>query len=137
MSLLIRAGKSLARQANPYLFDQNLELVVARVGGRDKNGDPTTRTIEVVWSGKGTLLPNLPRYERSAVAQPTIGIEERRVVYYGYVPWHAPVQIPGVAVRFRGKIYEFLKDPLPVGGEVGDGGEPAVWRLDMGAPLEN
>ena len=135
MSLLVRAGKKLAQRANPYMFDQDIELVVVTIGGRDRNGDPTTRTIEVIWSGKGSLLPNLPRYERSAVALPTIGIEERRVVYYAYIPFNAPVQTPGAAVRYDGNIYETVKEALPVGGQQGAGGNPACWRMDLGAPL--
>jgi hypothetical protein len=135
MSYLVKVGKRLAHRANPYMFDQNIELVIARVGAKDRNGDPTTRSIEVIWSGKGSLLPNLPRYERSAVAQAMIGIEERRVVYYAYVPYVAPAQTPGVALRFNGRIYELVKDALPVGGEQGSGGQPAVWRMDLGAPL--
>ena len=135
VSLLARVGKRLAQQANPYLYDQDLELVVVTVGARDRDGNPTTRTTEVLWAGKGVLLPNLPRYERSAVAQPIIGVEERRVVYYAYLPPEAPVNTPGMAVRYNGQIYESVKDVLPVGGEQGTGGDPACWRLDLGAPF--
>ena len=135
MSYLVRVGKRLAHRANPYMLDQNVELVVVSVSGRDRNGDPTIRSVRVVWSGKASLLPNLPRYERSAVAQPTIGVEERRVVYYAYLPHAAPVSVAGAAVRYNDQIYELLKSPLPVGGEQGDGGSPAVWRLDLGAPF--
>ncbi len=135
MSYLARVGKRLAQRANPYMLDQDLELVVVQVGDRDRDGNPTTREVSVVWGGKGSLLPNLPRYERSAVAQPTIGVEERRVVYYAYVPFDAPVKTPGVALRYNGEIYEMVKDALPVGGEQGEGGNPAVWRMDLGAPF--
>ena len=135
MSLLVRVGKRLAQQANPYMFDQDMELVVVTVGGRDRNGNPTSRETAVIWRGKGSLLPNLPRYERSAVAMPTIGVEERRVVYYAYVPHDAPVKTPGMAVRYDGRIYELVKDALPVGGEQNEGGSPSTWRLDLGAPF--
>lgn len=135
MSYLARVGKRLVQQANPYMYDQDLELVVVTTGGRDRNGDPTTRSTTVVWSGKGALLPNLPRYERSAVAMPILGVEERRVVYYAYVPSDALVKTPGVALRYNGEIYELVKDALPIGGEQGTGGSPAGWRLDLGAPF--
>jgi hypothetical protein len=134
--LLARIGKRLAQQANPYMYDQDLELVVVTVGGRDRNGDPTVRSVASVWKGKGALLPNLPRYERSAVAMPILGVEERRVVYYGYLPFDAPVNTPGVAVRYNGQIYELVKSALPIGGEQGEGGGPAGWRMDLGEPFQ-
>ena len=135
VSYLARIGKHLAQRANPAMMDQDIELIVVSVGARDRDGNPTTRSIQVVWTGKGALLPNLPRYERSAVAQPTIGVEERRVVYYAYVPHDAPVKTPGMAVRYNDEVYEVVKDALPVGGEQREGGSPSVWRLDLGAPF--
>jgi hypothetical protein len=135
VSYLARVGKRLMQQSAPYLYDQDLEIVVVSVGGRDKNGDPTTRTTTVVWEGKGALLPNLPRYERSAVAMPILGVEERRVVYYAYLPYDAPVRTAGMALRYNQQIYELVKDPLPIGGEQNQGGSPAGWRLDLGAPF--
>jgi len=135
VSLLATVGKRLLQRAAPYLYDQDLELVVVTLGGRNRNGDATTRTTDVIWFGKGALLPNLPRYERSAVALPTLGVEERRVVYYAYVPSEAPALTPGVALRYNGLIYELVKAALPIGGEQGAGGAPAGWRLDLGAPF--
>jgi hypothetical protein len=130
-SFLIEAGKRLLRQHSPSLMDTRVSIVtVNRSGTIDSSGN-STYVKTTVWTGKGLLVPNLPRYERDAVATPVGGVEERRVVYYLYLPWTAPVSTVGLKIEFNSRVYELIKEPLPVGGET-----PSVWRLDLGAPLD-
>lgn len=128
---LVKIGKQLVGRTLSMVFDTTVELLtIDSATGVDANGDPLPPTTTVVWEGKAAIIPNLPRYERSAVAQPVIGVEERRVVYFVYVPWEAPVTEPGVVVRHGGRVYELIKEPLPMGGS-----PSTLWRLDCGAPL--
>lgn len=126
------AAKELMKKVQGTFFDTPIELVtIDYSSGLDANGDPVTNLVTtVIWSGDAALHPNLPRYERSAVAQEVLGVEERRVVYYAYVPYSAPVLTPGCAVRYNGRVYEPIKEPLPMGGE-----PASTWRLDCGSPL--
>ncbi|MCA1800236.1 MAG: hypothetical protein LC687_02595 [Actinobacteria bacterium] len=115
---------------DPRRTRSSIQLLVETLPDKDANGDYIgLPTEEITWEGSANIQPWLPRY--NIPAAPEIGgVQERRVAARVYLPYEAPVNIPGTRVRDVGQGITYT---LITKGLAQAGGQ-TTWRCDLGAP---
>lgn len=115
---------------DPRRLRSQVQLILEGEVARDANGDPIgTPEIEIIWEGRANVQPWLPRYN-IPTAPVTGGVQERRIAARAYLPFDAPVNVPGVKLRDLSKnvVYDLITKGLNQAGANG------TWRCDLGAP---